>query len=58
MRPPKLAPPKRQNLRGGAWDISQDPTPVSAQENPRSLASDLGFRTFRSGRRILRKVLT
>lgn len=45
-------------LRGGGWDISQDPIPASAMETPVSLHNDLGFRTFRSGRRVLRKVLT
>lgn len=47
-----------QELRGGGWDISQNPIPVSALEVPVSRSNDLGFRTFRSGRRVLRKALT
>lgn len=45
-------------IRGGGWDISQDPPPVSAMETPVSRPNDIGFRTFRLGRRVLRKVLT
>ena len=47
-----------QELRGGAWDVSlEHATMAEAYETPASLASDIGFRTFRLGRRILRKVL-
>lgn len=50
--------PYHLKIRGGGWDISQDPIPASAMETPVSRPNDIGFRTFRLGRRVLRKVLT
>jgi hypothetical protein len=47
-----------QGLAGGAWDILQlQALAHGASDLPTSLYNDIGFRTFRSGRRVLRKVL-
>lgn len=46
-------------LAGGAWDILQlQSLAIGAHDLPTSIHNDIGFRTFRPARRVLRKVST